>query len=135
MLDQETSTGTTPASTNGFAFGARASGPIFIAPTDMLEKGNTVIMLLDLPGADPASLEVTLEKRMLTISARVTSSVSEGYAPAYSEFQDGTYERRFIFSDRMDGEHIDAALKDGVLRLTVPKAPESGAKKIAVSAA
>jgi HSP20 family molecular chaperone IbpA len=100
-----------------------------------VEKGNTVIMLLDVPGADPASLEVTLEKRMLTISAKVTSSVPEGYAPAYSEFQDGTYERRFIFSDRMDGEHIDATLKDGVLRLTVPKAPETGAKKIAVSAA
>jgi len=134
-MDRETSTGTTPASTNGSAFGARASGPIFIAATDMLEKGNTVIMLLDLPGADPASLEVTFEKRMLTISARITSSVPEGYTSAYSEFQDGTYERRFIFSDRMDGEHIDATLKDGVLRLTVPKAPETGAKKIAVSAA
>ena len=35
----------------------------------------------------------------------------------------------------MDGEHIEATLKDGVLRLTVPKAPETGAKKIAVSAA
>jgi HSP20 family protein len=135
MMDQETSTGTTPATTNGSASEAQASGPIFIPPTDILEKGNTVIMLLDVPGADPASLEVTLDKRMLTISAKVTSSLPEGYAPAYSEFQDGTYERRFIFSDRMDGEHIDATLKDGVLRLTVPKAPEAGAKKIAVSAA
>jgi HSP20 family molecular chaperone IbpA len=91
-------------------------------------------MLLDVPGADPASLDVTLDKRMLTISARVTSSVPEGYAAAYREFQDGTYQRQFIFSDQMDGEHIDATLKDGVLRLTVPKAPETGAKKIAVSA-
>jgi HSP20 family protein len=134
-MDQQTLDAITPATTNGSVSEAQASGPIFIPPTDILEKGSTVIMLLDVPGADPASLEVTLEKRMLTISAKLTSSVPEGYAPAYSEFQDGTYERRFIFSDRMDGEHIDATLKDGVLRLTVPKAPETGAKKIAVSAA
>ena len=134
-MDQQTLDAITPATTNGSVSEGQASGPIFIPPTDILEKGSTVIMLLDVPGADPASLEVTLEKRMLTIWAKLTSSVPEGYAPAYSEFQDGTYERRFIFSDRMDGEHIDATLKDGVLRLTVPKAPETGAKKIAVSAA
>ena len=134
-MDQQTSDGTTPATTNGSVSEAQASGPIFIPPTDILEKGNMVIMLLDVPGADPASLDVTLDKRMLTMSARVTSSAPEGYAPAYGEFQNGTYERRFIFSDQMDGEHIEATLKDGLLRLTVPKAPETGAKKIAVSAA
>jgi HSP20 family molecular chaperone IbpA len=92
-------------------------------------------MLLDLPGADPASLDVTLEKRVLSISAKTNAPVPQGYAPVHIEFQNGTYERRFIFSDQMDGEHVDAALRDGVLRLTVPKAPESGAKKISVNAA
>jgi len=134
-MDQQTPDGITSATTNGSVSEAQASGPIFIPPTDILEKGNTVIMLLDVPGADPASLDVTLDKRMLSISAKVTSSAPEGYAPAYGEFQDGTYERRFIFSDQMDGEHIEATLKDGLLRLTVPKAPETGANKIAVSAA
>ena len=134
-MDQPTSGGTTPVTKNGSGSEAQASGPIFIPPADILEKGSTVIMLLDVPGADPASLDVTLDKRMLTISAKLTSSVPEGYAPAYNEFQDGTYERRFIFSDQMDGEHIEATLKDGLLRLTVPKAPQTGAKKIAVNAA
>jgi HSP20 family protein len=114
---------------------ASSPGPIFIPPADIIEKGDTVTMLLDLPGADPASLDVTLERRVLTISAKVTYPKPEGYAPAHIEFQDGTYERRFIFSDQMDGEHIDATLKDGVLRLTVPKAADTGAKKIAVNAA
>ncbi|HYZ63935.1 MAG TPA: Hsp20/alpha crystallin family protein [Acetobacteraceae bacterium] len=114
--------------------GANA-GPVFVPPADIIEKGDTVIMLLDLPGADPESLDVTLDKRVLTIVASVKSSAPEGYAPVHIEFRDGTYERRFIFSDQMDGEHIDAVLKDGVLRLTVPKAPETSAKKIAVSAA
>jgi HSP20 family protein len=98
-----------------------SAGPIFTPPADILEKGDTVVVLLDIPGADPGSLDVTL-KRILTIAARVTSAAPEGYTPIYIEFRDGTYERRFAFSEQMDGEHIDAVLKDGVLRLTIPKA-------------
>ncbi|HMF68792.1 MAG TPA: Hsp20/alpha crystallin family protein, partial [Phyllobacterium sp.] len=78
-----------------------------------------------------ASLDVTLDKRILTIAARVTSAAPEGYTASYIEFRDGTYERRFVFSEQMDGEHIDAVLKDGVLRLTIPKAANT-AKKINV---
>lgn len=108
-----------------------SASPIFTPPADILEKGNTVVMLLDIPGADPASLDITLDKHILTIMARVTSAEPEGYMPAYIEFRDGTYERRFMFSEQMDGEHIDAVLKDGVLQLTVPKAANT-AKKISV---
>jgi HSP20 family protein len=127
-MNQTTSTGpsasTEPAS----------AGPIFTPPADILEKGDTVALLLDVPGADPASLDVTLDKHVLTIEARVTLAAPEGYAAEHIEFQNGTYERRFVFSERMDGDHIDATLKDGVLRLTVPKAPDTAAKKISVKA-
>jgi HSP20 family protein len=111
-----------------------SAGPIFTPPADILEKGDTVVLLVDVPGADPASLDVTLDKHVLTIEARVTVAAPEGYAPEHIEFQNGTYERRFVFSERMDGDHIDATLKDGVLRLTVPKAPDTAAKKISVKA-
>lgn len=110
-------------------------GATLTPPADILEKGDTAIVYLDIPGADPSGLDVTLERRILTISARVTSPAPEGYAPAYIEFSDGVYERRFAFSDQMDGGRIDATLKDGVLRLTIPKSPDAGAKKIAVKAA
>jgi HSP20 family protein len=133
-MDQATSNGTSNGTTASSSE-APAPGPVYVPPADVIEKGDTVIMLLDLPGAVPASLDVTLDKRMMTITAKVKSSVPEGYAPVHIEFQDGTYERRFIFSDQMDGEHIDATLKNGVLRLTVPKAPDAAAKKIAVNAA
>jgi HSP20 family protein len=127
-MNQTTSTGpsasTEPAS----------AGPIFTPPADILEKGDTVALLLDVPGADPASLDVTLDKHVLTIEARVTLAAPEGYAAEHIEFQNGTYERRFVFSERMDADHIDATLKDGVLRLTVPKAHDSAAKKISVKA-
>ena len=111
-----------------------SAGPIFTPPADILEKGDTVVMLLDVPGADPSSLDVTLDKHLLTISASVESAAPQGYAPAHIEFGNGTYERRFVFSEQMDGERIDATLKDGVLRLTVPKAADAAAKKISVKA-
>jgi HSP20 family protein len=110
------------------------AGPIFTPPADILEKGDSVVMLLDVPGADPASLDVTLDKRILTISAQVTSPAPQGYTAEYTEFGSGTYERRFVFSEQMDGERIDATLKDGVLRLSIPKAADTAAKKITVKA-
>ena len=111
-----------------------AIGPKFLPPADILEKGDSVVMMLDLPGADPASLDVTLDKRTLTITARVPAADPDGYSPQHMEFGSGTYERGFVFSDQMDGERIEATLRDGVLRLTVPKAADSGAKKITVKA-
>jgi HSP20 family molecular chaperone IbpA len=110
------------------------AGPTFMPPADIFEKGDMVVMLLDVPGADPASLDVMLDKHLLTISARVASPALEGYAPAHIEFGNGTYERRFVFSERMDGDRIDAILKDGVLRLSIPKAAHTAAKKISVKA-
>jgi HSP20 family protein len=132
-----------PAASNGPSNRAESSasperlrpGATLTPPADILEKGDTAIVYLDVPGADASGLDVTLERRILTISARVTSPAPEGYAPAYIEFRDGVYERRFAFSDQMDGGRIDATLKDGVLRLTIPKSPDAGAKKIAVKAA
>jgi HSP20 family molecular chaperone IbpA len=92
-------------------------------------------MLLDVPGADPASLDVTLDKRMLRVWARSTSTPPQGYALVHAEYRDGNYERTFTLSDQVDGERIDAVFKDGVLRLTLPKATPSPAKKIEVKAA
>ena len=120
---------------NGPQAETQSLGPILRPPADVIEKGDTVILLMDIPGADPASLDVTLEKHVLTISARATSYRPEGYAPAYIEFQDGLYERRFAFSEQMDGDRVDAVLKDGVLRLMLPKAPGATAKKVTVKAA
>ena len=56
----------------------------------------------------------------------------EGYRPLYTEYRDGTYERKFVISDQVDGDNVDAVLKNGVLRLTLPKAAQSPARKISV---
>jgi HSP20 family protein len=111
-----------------------SDAPTFVPPTDIYETKEAFIMLLDMPGANPDSLEVTLDKRVLTISARSAPSAPQGYTLMHTEFGDGNYERAFRVSDEIDGDAINAEFKDGVLRLTAPKTSPSPPKKIAVKA-
>jgi HSP20 family protein len=111
-----------------------SDGPTFIPPADIFETKDNIVMLLDMPGVDPESLNVTLEKRDLTVAARSTAVSPQGYTPVHVEFREGNYERAFNLPDQVDGERIDAVFRDGVLRLTLPKA-QTPARKIAVKAA
>lgn len=108
--------------------------PTATPPTDVFETKDAIVMLLDMPGADPESLNVALERRMLTVSARTGISVPRDHALIHAEFRDARYERGFTLSDEIDGEHIDAEFRDGVLRLQLPKTTPSPAKKIQVKA-
>jgi HSP20 family protein len=107
--------------------------PTFIPPTDIFETKDTVIMMLEMPGVEPSTLDVVLDKRVLTVSAQSTPQTPKGYTLLYSEYQDGNYERAFTLSDQIDGDHIDAEFKDGILRLVLPKM-NPPAKKIEVKA-
>jgi HSP20 family molecular chaperone IbpA len=109
-------------------------GPTFIPPTDIFETKDNILMLLDMPGADPESLNVTLEKLELTVAARSTISEPQGYTPIHAEFRAGNYERSFNLPDEVDNERIEAVFKNGVLRLTLPKA-QTPARRIAVKTA
>lgn len=109
--------------------------PIFIPPTDIIETTTDVQMVLDMPGADSNSLDVTLDNRVLRISARSASSTPEGFALVHAEYRDGNYERSFTVSEPIDVTKIEALLKDGVLRLTLPKAAPSPAARISVKSA
>jgi HSP20 family molecular chaperone IbpA len=108
--------------------------PTYIPPTDIFETKDSVIMLLEMPGVEPSTLDVVLDKRVLTVSAQSTPQMPKGYTLLYSEYQDGNYERAFTLSDQIDGDHIDAEFKDGILRLVLPKM-NPPAKKIEVKAA
>lgn len=127
MTDHETN-GTVPAE-------ATRTEPVFIPPTDIIETTAGVQMVIDMPGADSDSLDVTLDNRVLRISARSASSAPEGYALVHAEYRDGSYERRFTVSEPIDTGRIEAVFKDGVLRLTLPKAAPSPAARISVKAA
>ena len=105
--------------------------PAFIPRVDIYET-ETGLVVADLPGVSPDGLEVTLEKRVLSIYGRVEEDAPEGYSQVYREYEVGDFERQFTLSGDFDINGIEANLKDGVLHLAIPRAPEAAAKRIEV---
>jgi HSP20 family protein len=107
--------------------------PTFIPPTDIVETKDALLLFLDMPGADPSSLDVTLNNRELTVAAEGRPTEIKGYTPVHSEYREGNYERRFVISEDVDDDHVEATFSDGTLRLRLPKAAPA-TKKIPVKA-
>jgi HSP20 family molecular chaperone IbpA len=105
--------------------------PTFVPRVDIYESDGKIVLVADMPGVDEKSVDITLENNVLTISGDVEPIQSEGYDLAYAEYRVGDYQRSFSLSDQVDQENIEATLKDGVLRLSLPKAGPT-TKKIAV---
>jgi len=106
----------------------------FVPRVDIYETNDGIFVVADMPGVDEESVDITLEKDVLTIDGYVEPVAPEEYRLAYAEYRVGDYQRRFTVSDQIDREGIEATMKDGVLRLRLPKA-EPTTKKIAVKAA
>lgn len=106
--------------------------PMFLPQVDIYETETGLVVAADLPGVNPDGLEVTLEKRVLSIYGRVDEEVPEGYSLVYREYEVGDFERQFTLSGDFDINGIEADLKDGMLHLAIPRAPEPEAKRIEV---
>ncbi|UCD35027.1 MAG: Hsp20/alpha crystallin family protein [Nitrospiraceae bacterium] len=107
---------------------------VFTPAVDIIEKNNDLVLLADMPGVDEKSLDIILEKNLLTIYGRVEPEVPANHRLVLSEYGVGDYQRTFTLSDEIDREHIRASVKDGVLKLVLPKAEKAKMKKIAVAA-
>lgn len=100
---------------------------------DIVDDKDATTLVLDLPGVDEKDVDITIEKSILTLRASQKDSAFADHRLAYSEYGTGDYQRSFALSDEVDRDHISATLKDGVLKLRLPKsAPVS--KKISVGA-
>ena len=111
------------------------TGRVFIPRVDIYETDDQVVLLADMPGVDENSVDITLEKNVLTINGYLQKEGQEGHGLAYREYNEGNYERTFALSDEVDRSNIEATLKHGVLQLTLPKSEESRTRKIEVKAA
>ena len=103
--------------------------------TDIFETEDNVVVIADMPGVGAEDIDVTLERRVLTIRGRTSTLAPEGYREVLSEYGVGDYERVFTLSDDIEQDDIRAAIKDGVLRLELPKAASAKPKRIEVKAA
>jgi HSP20 family molecular chaperone IbpA len=106
----------------------------FVPRADIYEVDDQIVIVADVPGANEKSVEVTLEKNVLTINAYVDPVEMEGYSLVFAEYEVGDYQRSFKLSDEIDRDKIQATIKDGVLRLYLPKAAAAQARKINVKA-
>ena len=107
--------------------------PAFVPRADVYETGDTMVIVADMAGVDENSLDITLEDNVLTINGYVEPQPPEGYSLAYAEYRVGDYVRAFTISDQIDRDGIEATVRDGVLRLYLPKAEEAKLRKIPVS--
>lgn len=108
--------------------------PLYAARADIYETEQGLVVEVDMPGVSPDAADVTLENRVLTIRGRSQDRAPEGFSPVYREYQAGDYERSFTLSDEIDAERIEAKVKNGVLRLFLPKAAAAQAKRIQIRA-
>jgi len=106
---------------------------VFTPAVDIIEKGNDIVILADMPGVDENSVDVTLEKDLLTIYGKIEPEIPANHKLVISEYGIGDYQRTFTLSSEIDKDHIKATVSDGVLRLVLPKAEKEKTRKIPVT--
>jgi len=111
------------------------SGRIYTPAVDIYETNEAIVLVAGMSGVDESSVDVTLEKNVLTIYGRVQPWQYEGHSLRYAEYGIGDYQRSFTISNQIDWEHIEGSVSNGVLRLTLPKIGPSQTKKIAIKGA
>jgi HSP20 family molecular chaperone IbpA len=107
----------------------------YVPRADIFETPEVIVVVADMPGVDENSVDITLEKNVLSINGFVEPVQPESHSLAYGEYEVGDYFRRFTLSNEVDQDNIQAAVKNGVLHLRLPKASPAQARKIAVKPA
>ncbi|GAB3247323.1 Hsp20/alpha crystallin family protein [Chitinimonas naiadis] len=99
---------------------------------DVFEDATGITLLADVPGANTDSLELKLESSNLILEAAVVTWLPSSLESAYAEVRVPRYRHALELSRELDTEHIDALLKDGVLKLRIPKLAHAQPKRIAI---
>ena len=102
-------------------------------PMDAWRNGHQFIVEFDLPGIDPHSIDLDVERNVLTVKAQRQPSTGPEVELVASERPRGVSSRQVILGDTLDAERIEASYHAGVLRLTIPVAEKAKPRKIAIS--
>ena len=125
---QATSSSATPATQD------TAPERFVVPPVDVYENDSSITLLADLPGVPRDQLHVRVDGDNLVLEATATTAGPENLQLVYGEAQCPAYRRQFTLSRELDPSRIEAQLRDGVLRLTIPKAEEARPRRIQVQA-
>ena len=108
----------------------------WLPAVDVIEEKDRFVLRADLPGVDPADIEVSMDAGVLSIAGqRLQESRSEDVGLQRMERVSGRFFRRFSLPDTTDAENIKAQCRNGILEVSIPKLPEIQARRIEVEAA
>jgi HSP20 family protein len=102
-------------------------------PIDAFRKGDEFVVQFDLPGVDASSIDLTVEKNVLTVHAERSRSDGDGVELLVGERPHGTFSRQLFLGETLDAEHIDASYTDGVLTLRLPIAEKAKPRRVPIS--
>lgn len=103
-------------------------------PMDLYREGEVFVARIDMPGVDPASIDVDVQDRTLTVRAERTANTNtQDIKWLTRERPTGTFARQLTLGNRIALDQISADYTDGVLLLTIPVAEEARPRKISVA--
>jgi HSP20 family protein len=126
MSDKEVTT------TNSAA--ADKSAAYIVPRVDVVEDSMGITLLADLPGVPKDGLDIKVEGTSLTLEGAIKLDTPKGLDPVFAEVRAARYRRAFTLSRELDSAAIDAQLRNGVLRLRIPKVAEAQPRRIEVRA-
>lgn len=106
---------------------------LYTPSVDIIERKDDIVVIADMPGVDEKSIDITLEKNVLTIYGTVKADIPENNRLIVSEYGMGDYQRVFTLPDEIDKNNIQATVDSGVLNLTLRKAESARTRKIPVT--
>lgn len=101
-------------------------------PMDAYRLGDRYIVMFDLPGVDASTIDLTIEKNLLTVSAERESKLPEDAQVVASERPQGTFSRQLFLGESLDAERVEASYANGVLTVTIPLAEQARPRRIEV---
>jgi HSP20 family protein len=101
-------------------------------PLTAVQRGENLVLLFDLPGVPADTVEISLERRTLTVSAERPAALAEGDTVFANELPWGAAERKVVLGDTLDTDAATATFTDGVLTVTIPVSPKARSRKIEI---
>ena len=102
-------------------------------PLDASRRDSDFVVEMDLPGIQPDSIDITVERNVLTVSAERKSRRGDDWEPLISERRHGSFRRELYLGQGLDTTKVAADYSDGVLTLTIPLAETSKPRKVSVT--
>ncbi|MET9395803.1 Hsp20/alpha crystallin family protein [Streptomyces sp. NPDC006624] len=100
---------------------------------DAYRSGDDFFVHFDLPGIDPETIELDVERNVLNVRAERKSPAPEGAERLVAERPTGTFTRQLFLGDTLDTERIDASYEAGVLTLRIPVAEQAKPRRIQIT--